>query len=150
MNNSENKYQAVKPIMEKLFLGYEKIPTNSMRPSIIYDDENYMINFLIRSDNHKLNKCLISDEIMDVELFFSNTKDQKLELDMVLNKSFQFKCMFEAKTNAERRIIYEAFELTRVLIVWHLDQEDHLLRIQKINFNFTSNLNVFNKYLLQV
>ena len=150
-NKKNNKnYSSVIPIMENLFKGYKQYPLNTMKPLIIYDDMIYMINFMIINDNHKFDKLLHTDEILNVEVLFSNTEDKKLGVTMVFNKQFRFECHIDANNKAERRTVYEAFELSKQLVVWNLDVYKELIRVQKIKFNFTEHLNVFNKYILQV
>jgi len=147
---SENKYDSVMPIMKNLFNGYENYPFEVINPSIINDEMIYMINLMIISDNKKFNKLLNTDKILDVEVHFNNTNDKKLNISIVFNKEFGFECKFDAHNKAERRTVYEAFEMGKQIIVWNLDSSFDLIRVQKISFNFTGYLNVFNKYIMQV
>lgn len=146
----KNNYIKAIPIMKNLFHGYEKYNLNEMKPSIINDDMTYMINFMIISDNNKFNKLLNTDKILDVEVKFSNMEDKNLNIVISFNKQFIYECKFEVNNKTERRKIYEAFELSKQIIIWNLDANLELLRVQKINFNFTGYLNIFNKYILQV
>ena len=148
--NLEDKFRSVLPIMKGLFKGYQQLPMNSMKPSIIYDEKSYLINFMILSNSHKFNKLLLSDEILNVEVGVRTNEELKLEVIMVFNKQFKFSCLFHEKDQAGRRTVYEAFELSKQLVIWDLDGQYQLVRVQKINFDFMRHLNAFNKYLLQV
>lgn len=143
-------FSTVIPIMEGIFKGYHTYPMNSIKPSIIYDDMSYLVNFMVTSNQHKFIKLLKSDEILNVEVGFYIAEDKKLGFLIIFNHKFRFKCTFSEKDQAGRRSIYEAFELSKQLIVWNMDGDHQLLRVQKIHFDFRQYLSVFNKYLLQV
>lgn len=144
------KLESVKPIMKNLFKGYESFKPNTMMPSILYDDDSYLISFMVISDNRKFIRQLQSKKILDVELGFYYTNEYKLGLIMIFNNQFRFECLYNAKEKLERRTIYEAFEMSSHLFVWNLDARLNLLRVQKVDFDFQEHIKILNRYLLHV